>query len=434
MLIAQAQKGTQRLLRYALLFGGVSIFVLIVVGVILLEQAESCRFPRHLLKEEYRYKIDLKQPFLAERFRAGKTAEITGPKLQTIYLDQEYGTYTVLTDSTPSLSDVVFRVENRAKEKFYLPRMTAMSAELIDHNTTVGDEVRVEKRANLFINSTTSNEQSGNVTCRRADVTIVIPSACLLEDSTLNIKVMKGHITTKGLNKANFDTLRFENDEGNIEAHETQSYRADLVTKRGVLDARNVTAHYMLMATSEDGGVIAARDVTLFSGDDGATCRTNVTYPKGFPRTAKYAKKVVTCDQEEGTLTVDSTGAENGGHPAIELERVVGGHISSKIKVGHTRATVKACADVTGNFTITAPFGKRNARVEAPAANRVDALTGLGGPRTFDFFDSTSGPKANMLSGNICNNKTGFANRNQTYAFESLTTGNIDLIVLPPTV
>ena len=37
----------------------------------------------------------------------GKTAEITGPKLQTIYLDQEYGTYTVLTDSTPSLSDVV---------------------------------------------------------------------------------------------------------------------------------------------------------------------------------------------------------------------------------------------------------------------------------------------------------------------------------------
>ena len=79
MLIAQAQKGTQRLLRYALLFGGVSIFVLIVVGVILLEQAESCRFPRHLLKEEYRYKIDLKQPFLAERFRAGKTAEILPP-------------------------------------------------------------------------------------------------------------------------------------------------------------------------------------------------------------------------------------------------------------------------------------------------------------------------------------------------------------------
>ena len=26
---------------------------------------------------------------------------------------------------------------------------------------------------------------------------------------------MKGHITTKGLNKANFDTLRFENDEEN---------------------------------------------------------------------------------------------------------------------------------------------------------------------------------------------------------------------------
>ena len=102
--------------------------------------------------------------------------------------------------------------------------------------------------------------------------------------------------------------------------------------------------------------------------------------------------------------------------------------------MGHTRATVKACADVTGNFTITAPFGMRNARVEAPAANRMDALTGLGGPRSFAFFDSTSGPEANMLSGNICTNKTGFANRNQTYAFESLTTGNIDLIVLPPTV
>ena len=57
----------------------------------------------------------------------------------------------------------------------------------------------------------------GDHSCKRADVTVVVPSACLLDESKLDIKVIKGHIRTLGdVSQANFDTVTMANEVGQI--------------------------------------------------------------------------------------------------------------------------------------------------------------------------------------------------------------------------
>jgi hypothetical protein len=75
----------------------------------------------------------------------------------------------------------------------------------------------------VMLLSNTSNNLYGEVSCRRADVTVTIPSACLLDESKLEIRVQKGHIRTGGdLTAANFDTITLSNDIGEILAHNLQ--------------------------------------------------------------------------------------------------------------------------------------------------------------------------------------------------------------------
>lgn len=65
-------------------------------------------------------------------------------------------------------------------------------------------------------------------------------------------------------------------------------------------------------------------------------------------RIDKYRKEKVVCEKELGKVTIDSRGAENGGYPAIELDRISGGDISQKMRLGHTDVTLKACYDFYG--------------------------------------------------------------------------------------
>ena len=103
------------------------------VGALMLYNAEQCRFPSNEVVEEFRYKIDLRKEEIRKRFQAGKVTEIVGPRIQTLFLDQEYGTYTVVADPRPGLSEIVFRVSNRSKDKYYLSRMTTLDAEDYKH-------------------------------------------------------------------------------------------------------------------------------------------------------------------------------------------------------------------------------------------------------------------------------------------------------------
>ena len=190
----------------------------------MLYNAEQCRFPANEVVEVFRYKIDLRKDGVRKRFQAGKVTEIEGPRIDTLFLDQEYGTYTVVADPSPGLSEITFRVSNRSKDKYYLSRMTTLDAEDYEHRVTVGNVTTVENRAKVFLRSDTTNlrgvqgeegaaEDAG---CRRADVTVTIPSACLLDETKFRVRVTKGHITTRHLTLASFEKITLENEMGDI--------------------------------------------------------------------------------------------------------------------------------------------------------------------------------------------------------------------------
>ena len=424
-------------MKWVLLVAGFGVFLLFGVGALMLYNAEQCRFPSNEVVEEFRYKIDLRKEAIRKRFQAGKVAQIVGPRIHTLFLDQEYGTYTVVADPSPGLSEIVFRVSNRSKDKYYLSRMTTLDAEDYKHNVTVGNVTKTENRANVFLRSDTTNLRGGgagegaaDVGCRRADVTVTIPSACLLDETEFSVHVTKGHITTKQLTLASFEKITLENEMGEINGGGLQGQRVDLKTQTGTVKAESSAAHTMLLGAAMDGGVIEGRNITLFDGDDPDTCKPEVTYPAGFPKTPEYAQTKVSCTKVPGKLTVDARGAENGGNPAITLDRVRGGNVVSKVKVGHTKVTVMACYDTTANYTLQAPFGKISAGVDA------SALEGGGGrisnSQIFPFFNQTRGPAKGQVAGSICQGVSGFSDKRHSLVAESITTGNIELVVLPP--
>ena len=271
---------------------------------------------------------------------------------------------------------------------------------------------------------------SADAGCRRADVTVTIPSACLLDETKFSVRVTKGHITTKQLTLASFEKITLENELGEINGGGLQGQRVDLKTQTGTVKAESSAAHMMLLGAAMDGGVIEGRNLTLFDGDDPESCKSEVTYPAGFPKTPEYAQTKVSCTKVPGKLTVDARGAENGGNPAITLDRVRGGNVVSKVKVGHTKVTVMACYDTTANYTLRAPFGKISAGVDA------SALEGGGGrvsrSQTFPFFNQTRGPAKGLVAGSICQGVSGFADKRHSLEAESITTGDIELVVLPP--
>mmetsp|Transcript_34806 Transcript_34806/g.82565 ORF Transcript_34806/g.82565 Transcript_34806/m.82565 type:complete len:451 (-) Transcript_34806:2851-4203(-) len=359
-MVLRQRERARRIIRLLLVAGSVAMFGLLIAAAILLEATESCRFPRSQLVEEFTYEIDTSRTSMEYIYTSGKRNTIRGGRIKNIFLSQAFGTYTVRADPEALLSEVRFEVSNRARDKYFLPRMTEFRAERILETRTVDGVNFTEPLFNVFLLSNTSNSLYGSHSCKRADVTIIVPSACLLDETRLDIAVAKGHIKTEGdVSGANFDTITLKNDVGDITAHNLQALRVNLNTSEGTLDAKNVSAHFLFLLTRSDGGLIKAEDVKLFSADDKDSCRVVTTYKEGFPRIEKYARNTVECDQELGKLTVDSRGAENGGRPAVSLSRVAGGNIEQKIRLGHTAIRLKACYDFYGYFNISSPFGRK---------------------------------------------------------------------------
>ena len=342
------------------------IFGLLAYGSVELIEAERCRFPSNVQTEEFRYKID--NLVAAPRVETinGKNAFATGAKLDTIRLSQGFGTYTVLANKNPLVTDVVIIVENRALDSFHLRDMTQMYV-----NATVGYNPitnLTEPRVILEITSSTSNTNSGTITCRRSDVTLIVPTSCLLEETKLDISLEIGTISVRDLTYMNsnnqaervrFDTIALRGERGTISAQTVEAHRFTLNTSSGTIEATDISAHHMFFLQRGDGGKIVGRNINLFNGDILPTCRYENFPRPGYPNDPE---RRLVCDKELGKLTIDSEGADRGTEPTIDMNRVTGGSISSKIRVGHAKFKIKGCVDFAGRFALIGKSGTKSVK------------------------------------------------------------------------
>ena len=318
-----------------------------------------------------------------------------GPKIDVLSIEQNFGTVKFVENSDVTANEIVFRVRNRAADKYFLTRITSLLVSLGQKELLVGKEAS-ELRANVTLASLTSNRLSGDVKCRRADVEVEVPTACLLDETKLVANVTKGHIRSRDLSAANFETVQVsdEGDEGgkgfsspslslplscsaqsdskslhpspsprssccggstraqsqkmlnmvgDIEANDLHAFKIELNTSTGTITTNNTACHTMRVNTDEDrdGAILKIHNVTLFEGDNKNLCQEAVDYAPGFPQTKEYEVRTLKCETEPGVLVIDSKGAENGGRPAVVLGRIKGGNVKHKIKVGHTRLQVR---------------------------------------------------------------------------------------------
>jgi hypothetical protein len=63
-----------------------------------------------------------------------------------------------------------------------------------------------------------------------------------------------------------------------------QGYRINLNTSSGTLEARNISAHYLFLLSRNDGGIVRASNVSLYSGDNKNDCNVTTLYRQGYPR------------------------------------------------------------------------------------------------------------------------------------------------------
>ena len=354
------------------------------------------RYPRHTKAEEFRYEIDFGATSLQKIARDGKIKKVVGPKIDVLSIEQNFGTVKFVENSDVTANEIVFRVRNRAADKYFLTRITSLLVSLGQKELLVGKEAS-ELRANVTLASLTSNRLSGDVKCRRADVEVEVPTACLLDETKLVANVTKGHIRSRDLSAANFETVQVsdEGDEGgkgfsslslslslshallsltlslsirlpllvlpcgggstraqsqkmlnkvgDIEANDLHAFKIELNTSTGTITTNNTACHTMRVNTDEDrdGAILKIHNVTLFEGDNKNLCQEAVDYAPGFPQTKEYEVRTLKCETEPGVLVIDSKGAENGGRPAVVLGRIKGGNVKHKIKVGHTRLQVR---------------------------------------------------------------------------------------------
>jgi|AntAceMinimDraft_5_1070358.scaffolds.fasta_scaffold07768_4 hypothetical protein len=210
-----------------------------------------------------------------------------------------------------------------------------------------GDDGVKRWRTNLRIDSVTSNEMTGPVTCRRADVTIYVPTACLLDETKLMVRVEYGDVVVRDIKNSTVNTISLENNKGDINVLGLMGERVNLNTTRGKVDAVNVTAHHLFLLAQEEGGTIYARHLTLTDGEDRKSCRNNTFYLPGFPQEPVYLRNEVVCDRVAGELTIDARGSEGD---IVEIDRVVGGNINHFNKIGNTNIRLMACYDFVGEF------------------------------------------------------------------------------------
>lgn len=347
-----------------------------------------------------------------------------------------------MANEDPEENKVVFQVCNRAKSKGPLKRTSYIRAEIVQE---VGADGAMQWMTDVFLESKTSNKQSGDSSWRRADVTVTIPTACLLDETNLMLNVSKGDILVRDTMSASFKLMDMYNIKGDLDVEAAQAFRMNLNTSTGYMKANNVSAHYLYLIGTGEGSTLKSTNVTLYSGDNSTSCQNVTTYAAGYPEIPKYATTTVVCDQEPGVATIDVKGSEG---KIIDMDGHSGGVTTHKIKVGDTYLRVMACIKFSGTFKIKTDFGVARVgmeKSEEQIAMDARSLFGLDltlfpdyffylgrdpeGFRVWEVCDSALSGKQLMLAD--------FVSQNQTFELKSngsSTYGNMYVTFVPPTV
>ena len=208
----------------------------------------------------------------------------------------------------------------------------------------------------MAVTSETSKELRGPVTCRRADVTVFVPTACLLDETKVRVRVERGDVVIRDIKNSTVNTINVENYKGDIDVTGLMGERVNLNTTMGKIDAVNVTAHHMFLLAQKEGGTIRAKRLTITDGENRKSCKNNTFYLPGFPEEPVYLRNEVVCDREPGELTIDARGSEGD---VVDIDRIVGGNINHYNKIGNTKIRLMACYDFMGEFGLaTRPVSK----------------------------------------------------------------------------
>mmetsp|Transcript_36268 Transcript_36268/g.68279 ORF Transcript_36268/g.68279 Transcript_36268/m.68279 type:complete len:558 (-) Transcript_36268:308-1981(-) len=437
-LTRQKQRG-QYWIERLLIVLGVAVFCLAIVGAILLEQSETCKYPRFKLCESYTYKMDLKYPLPQEplhEYFDGRVQHITGGKIKRLTIKQNYGTYRVLTDPDPAISSIKFDVCMRAKDKAQLTRMTSFKAANV-HEEKLG---KWSWFTNLNLETISSGNTHGAVTCQRADVTITIPTACMFEDTELHVEVERGNIDGSNMT-TNFDTITLFNENGVISANQMSGTRINLNTSWGEVQANEVSAHLLFLQARTSGGVVAGSNLTVFSADNASSCNTTSYYREGFPERPEYLIETVVCDQTEGKVTVDTRGEDER---VVDLNRFAGGSVAHVNKLGETRMRLMACVDFSGTFDIQADAIEIVQYAQPARMVETEDFNVYGRPilvleeqkTWFRNFSSTSTRRRGEICqyGSGAEHIPGFVPQNMTLQARSIDTGLVRLEILEPLI
>lgn len=439
-----------RIIRVVLFTVGFMIFIVLTAAAVSLEMVERCRFPVYELCEDFSYKIDVEYPVATEypryEVRDSKVMKIVGGQIEELVLRQSYGTYTLVADHDVSQEEIRFRVCNRASDKFYLNKITTMDATNVE---VTGDDGVKKWRTNVNLASETSNEMTGAVSCRRADVTVYVPTACLMDETKLRVRVDRGDVVVKDIKNSTVNTFNVENYKGDIRVEGLMGQRVNLNTTRGNVDAANVTAHHMFLLAQEEGGTIRGRFLTITDGDNKNSCRNNTFYLPGFPEEPVYLRNEVVCDKEPGELTIDARGSEGD---IVDIDRVVGGNINHYNKIGNTNIRLMACYDFMGEFGLaTRPVSKYKVElVKSEEQLREESMSLFGvveDPSKYPkYFRFKPERRDNMVIAEMCGPLSGYGGTpsyfkdvavNQTMYLKTNGTGStgiITLTILPPKV
>eukprot|EP00899_Mesostigma_viride_P009185 jgi/Mesvir1/18268/Mv09537-RA.1 len=417
----------RKVLKYSIVTVIAIVIAIVIVAAILLRRVEVCRFPNHARREDFRYTIRMGLTNVVEpQLDGSKLVAATGGQLDKITLLIGYGSVEVVADPDPERQDILIQVTNRAKDKGRLGGMSTMTVSTLE--VPILGSTATDTKFNLTLVADTSNSLTGASSCQRADVRVVVPSTCLMEETELFVEVAMGDITTSGLRDAPFRIITLKNEQGSIRGHELQAERLNLNTSDGTLDARAVTAHQLFMLSRREGK-IRAKDVRLMAGSEPTSCRARFEVQPGFP---EYSIQSVVCDQVLGTLTVDSRGREG---TAVQLEGVSGGHITSRVRVGETKMKLTACDGFRGNYTLMGKFSTKEIQLKNPRSDDEGdpVVTVTREPGANHTLSGTLQCPGIVLPPNVLPQTPASAIEEFALFAESITTGDITIeITVPP--
>ena len=437
-------------MRILLFTGGFVIFLVLAAAAVALEMVELCRFPVYELCEDFLYKIDVEFPVATDypRFEVkdNKVMKITGGQIDELVMRQNYGTYTLVADHDPKQEHIRFRVCNRATNKYWLNKISSLDAT----NVEITQENGVKKwMTNVELKSETSNEMTGSLKCRRADITVFVPTACLLEETKVKVRVEKGDVVIKDIKNSTVNTFNVENNKGDIDVNGLMGERVNLNTTKGKVDAINVTAHHMFLLAQEEGGTVRGRYLSITDGENKKSCRNNTYYMPGFPKEPIYLRMELVCDKEPGELTIDARGSEGD---IVDIDRVVGGNIIHFNKIGNTNIRLMACYDFVGEFGLaTRPgLGSKYKVVMEKSKEQIYeesmSIFGIDPSKYPPYFKYKPDLVDNMVMGEVCGPNSRYPEQpayfkamaeNRTMILKTNgtgATGTITLTIVPPSI